>query len=466
MNDPARFWADPRLVYAVAAAAVALLLVTLWLFGRRRRQGRQAAVICLMLSIGLHVALLFLVPLLPSPNGGSASPDRSTKQQAGVDAVEFSTFDPDISHADVSSNDPDSQITPLPVSDLTDLLEPSPQPNPESTDTVETTDDAPSADHPETVPDSLLMPPEDSPSEMIADIESELGTLLQGAFASVDPAPISTDAADARSTQVASRPASNVTQPNGDSPPSRPPAASTAPRALVPGELKNDFANRVGKAKEMALLQTGGNTNTEAAVEAALRFLVNSQRPDGAWDPRASGAGNENRLILGIRRPGTGSRAESAITGLALLTLMGAGQTHLQGDYADNVYRGLAYLIRSQSPSGSLAGDAAPYAANYSHGMAALSICEAAAITQDAAAIKSAERAVRFTLSQQHPTTGGWRYLPSDPGDLSQLGWQAMVLDAGNRAQIPLNPRSRRNRTLSAQCAKRNQRRPGELSTG
>ena len=34
--------------------------------------------------------------------------------------------------------------------------------------------------------------------------------------------------------------------------------------------------------------------------------------------------------------------------------------------------------------------------------------------------------------------TGGWRYVPRDPGDLSQLGWQAMVLESGRRAGIAI----------------------------
>ncbi|MCG8653021.1 MAG: terpene cyclase/mutase family protein, partial [Pirellulales bacterium] len=127
---------------------------------------------------------------------------------------------------------------------------------------------------------------------------------------------------------------------------------------------------------------------------------------------------------------------------LALLALMGAGHNHLDGQYADNVYRGLAYLIRDQKPNGSMAGSAAVYAANYSHGMAALAMCEAAAITRDVSAIESARRAVNYSISQQHPQTGGWRYLPNDPGDLSQLGWQAMVLDAGHRAGIEVDRQS------------------------
>lgn len=207
------------------------------------------------------------------------------------------------------------------------------------------------------------------------------------------------------------------------------------------GEKKNDFANRTGKAKEKALDQTGGNEDTEAAVAAALRFLAAAQRPDGAWDPLGTGAGVE-RAPLGENRHGAGGKAETAITGLALLTMMGAGNTHQRGDYADNVFRGLAYLIRTQKPDGSLAGKASPYAATYSHGMAALAMCEAAAMTRDASAVTAARRAIAYTTRLQHPSSGGWRYLPGDRGDLSQLGWQAMVLDAGYRAEIPVDPRS------------------------
>ena len=102
MNGPAQLWADPRLVYPVAAMAVALLLVTLWLFGRKKRQGRQAAVICLMLSVIMHAALIFLVPMLAERNGGSASVETSEAPQPGVQSVEFSSFDPDLS-AEVSA---------------------------------------------------------------------------------------------------------------------------------------------------------------------------------------------------------------------------------------------------------------------------------------------------------------------------------------------------------------------------
>jgi hypothetical protein len=211
-----------------------------------------------------------------------------------------------------------------------------------------------------------------------------------------------------------------------------------AAAANVPGLVVNDFANRSGQSKRIALMQTGGDESTEAAVEAALRFLAADQRQDGSWDPVTSGAGRETRT-LGTDRKSAGRRATTGLTGLALLSMLGAGNTHQQGAYADNVLRGLTYLILNQKPDGSLAGEAEIYEANYCHGMAALAMCEAAAMTRDPAAIASAASAARYTMNMQHPTTGGWRYVAGDPGDLSQLGWQAMVLEAGRAAGVPTN---------------------------
>ena len=75
MNSLAFIWSDPRFVYAIAFVAILLLFVTVWLFRRPKRAGRQAGIICLMLSIFAHLALLLLVPMLSKPDGGSATID-------------------------------------------------------------------------------------------------------------------------------------------------------------------------------------------------------------------------------------------------------------------------------------------------------------------------------------------------------------------------------------------------------
>lgn len=438
----AQLWADPKIVYPVAVVAIALLVATIWLFRRRKRSGRQAAIVCLLASIGLHVALVFLVPLIPK-FGGGPNQDAAESDEVGVDSIALSAFDLDMQFSDSSGTD--SVIAPLPVSELADLLDESSALATESSHDEPVESAEPVA---ETIPESLAESEAAAPDAATADFASELSEWLEET--------VQAENADRQLATSAIRPPEAVT-PNAMAEASQPqhvtddpsaathssaggPVANTVAAAVV-GDLQSDFANRVGSAKQLALMETGGSAETEASVEKALRFLVAAQRADGAWDPHASGAGRE-RAPLGETRGNAGSRAETAITGLAILSLVGAGNTHQQGEYAENVYRGLAFLIRTQHPDGSLAGNASVYESTYSHGMAALAMCETAAMTRDESAIECARRAIAYTTRMQHPSTGGWRYTAGDPGDLSQLGWQAMVIDGGHRAGLRIDPRN------------------------
>ena len=434
MNHAVDLWSDPRLVYSVAVFAVALLLASIYLFRRRRREGRQAGVICLMLSIILHSLLILLVPYLSQPLGGSVS-DSGQHDHPGLDTVPLAAFEAELTFDDVSGRAESSSIAALPVDDLHEMLRTDSPPMP----------DRPLQPEPRREVDLATADPAEVPSNLpsddfAADIDSAMDSWLQETALAESPTepdrrPPQPEPESAASTPDPARPR------RSESAPADTASTRDAPRATVPGDLQDDFAHRVGAAKAEALHRTGGNIQTEQAVEAALRFIAESQSRDGSWNPIASGAGRE-RAPLGMNRGGAGRQADTAITGLALLAMIGAGNTHVDGTYADNVYRGLSYLIQRQKPDGSMAGDASVYAANYSHGMAALAMCEAAAITRDPSAIEAARRAIAHTIRMQHPTTGGWRYTTGDPGDLSQAGWQAMVLDAGRRAEIPIKRKS------------------------
>tara|TARA_R110002049_G_scaffold2750_2_gene21344 strand:- start:31299 stop:33125 length:1827 start_codon:yes stop_codon:yes gene_type:complete len=452
LNDAAQFWADPRLVYPVAVFAVVLLLASIYLFRRRRREGRQAGVVCLLLSIVLHALLIFLVPYLTERSGGSATVAEQDSS-VGAETIPFATFETEMNLDDASGQDEVAAIAPLPIDEMLDVFDASDSPiDDEVPSEAELTTEPeltsapgsplPAAPPAETVAaeaaadpsiDALQQSPVD---DLTADIESAMDAWLS----ETKPPAVSEPRAQPPK-QNADAVAQANPQPIDQPVQAQPVSTSNAARRTVVGDLANDFANRVGSAKEQALDQTGGSAETEAAVQAALKFLAESQRTDGSWDPVASGAGRE-RAPLGMNRGGAGRQANTAITGLALLAMIGAGNTHAQGEYADHVYRGLSYLIRQQKPDGSLAGNAAVYAANYSHGMAALAMCEAAAITGDPSAAEAARRAMAFTVRMQHPSTGGWRYTAGDSGDLSQTGWQVMVLDAGQRAGIPVSPAS------------------------
>lgn len=171
----------------------------------------------------------------------------------------------------------------------------------------------------------------------------------------------------------------------------------------------------------------GGSQKTEEAVRAALAWLAANQEADGRWDASRHGGGRE-RQVLGHDRGGTGARADTGVTGLALLAFLGAGHTHQRGEYQRTVERGLQFLLRTQHTSGHLAGDAELYAFMYCHGMAALAISEAHAMTGDTQLQLPLRKAVAYSLAAQNRATGGWRYRPGDTGDMSQHGWQVMLL--------------------------------------
>ena len=133
-------------------------------------------------------------------------------------------------------------------------------------------------------------------------------------------------------------------------------------------------------------------------------------------------------------------RPISAVTGLALLAFLGAGNTHLQGDYAKNVQRGLEYLISIQGNDGNLAGKAEMFAYMYSHGMATLAMSEGYAMTGDRRIEPTVQKAIGYTLRAQIHSTGGWRYQaiekPAERGDTSQLGWQLMSIKSAELAGL------------------------------
>jgi hypothetical protein len=112
-------WNDPILAIGVATAAVSLLVVTAWLLRRRSRQGRGAAIVCLIVSVALHLILIFFLPHLRKLGGGVTNRDTSD-DTAGDSEMVFASFDPDAANAGAASESGESTATlqPLPLSDL------------------------------------------------------------------------------------------------------------------------------------------------------------------------------------------------------------------------------------------------------------------------------------------------------------------------------------------------------------
>jgi hypothetical protein len=211
-------------------------------------------------------------------------------------------------------------------------------------------------------------------------------------------------------------------------------AAAEAARAPV-HRVPATYADRVGERRAAAAAARGGSDETERAVQAGIAWLVAAQSADGRWSAAGHGGGVE-RAVQGHHRHGAGARSDHGVTGLALLALLGAGNTHRDGPHAASVDRGLRFLLTRQRPDGSLAGDAEFFAALYCHGMATIALAECVAMTGDADLRPALDRAVAHTLAMQHPQTGGWRYAAGDRGDTSQCGWQVMVLASARTAGL------------------------------
>ena len=258
----------------------------------------------------------------------------------------------------------------------------------------------------------------------------------------------------------------------------KPPATTSAEASSIPGNTRvsdpalqpNSVPNSVAaqapsvyqnrfSPNRMELVRAGGgDESTETAVQMALEWLARAQSKDGGWYASEHGAGSEATLVRvgpdGELRKRTGARANTAMTGLALLAFLGAGHTHLDGRYAPTIQAGLRYLLSQQFPSsGDLAGldqvgrdDSVRFARMYSHGMAGLALAEAYSITRDPALLSAVHSACNYSIAAMNTTSGGWRYEypTSDPGDTSQFGWQAMLLTSAHRGGVIQLPSDRR----------------------
>jgi hypothetical protein len=206
------------------------------------------------------------------------------------------------------------------------------------------------------------------------------------------------------------------------------------PTAARKSEVPNLYSLRFAEDRAGIIESAGGNADTEAAVQLALAWLVANQEPDGHWSAARHGAGRGS-IQQGQDRGDTGADADTGITALAVLALLGAGNTHLQGKHRVAVQHGLEFLLASQRSDGCLAGNAKLFASTYCHGMALLALAETLAISRDQRIKPAVERAVAYTVAAQH-SGGGWRYQPGDVGDMSQFGWQIMALKSAELAGV------------------------------
>jgi hypothetical protein len=212
------------------------------------------------------------------------------------------------------------------------------------------------------------------------------------------------------------------------------------------------YRPRLSPNRSAAAKRAGASNASEQAVERALDWLARHQDADGRWD------GGTQKEAGGITAKGHDNftihcpageicfgecfyfEADTAMTGLALLAYLGANYTHLDGKYAQNVARGIQFLLNSQKPNGDLRGESKAVGM-YCHCMAALALCEAYALTGDPGLKQPVTLAVEWLAKARAVDKMSWRYQPyARSGDTSILGWVVMVFKSARVSGIAVPP--------------------------
>lgn len=212
--------------------------------------------------------------------------------------------------------------------------------------------------------------------------------------------------------------------------------------------------SRSDKMKEKLLREYGGTASSEAAVTEALKWFARHQIKSG---PTTGAWTFQHELVCrgacknGCTKPQRAKQLNAA-TSLALLPYMGAGQTHLKGEFRNVVMAGLKFLVSNGKPGKEQGIPYIDYTSGgsmYDHGLAAITLCEAYAMTGDPDLAGPAQASLNFIMVAQC-RDGGWRYRKRDSsgGDTSVVGWQVMALKSGHMGHLTIPPNVIQGATL------------------
>lgn len=155
--------------------------------------------------------------------------------------------------------------------------------------------------------------------------------------------------------------------------------------------------------------------SVETMYVKGLRFLSKNQNNDGTWNGTY---GNY---------PG--------VVGLSVLAFLAHGEDPNHGPYAENIKRGLEFIVKQQNEKNGYIGNSM-----YNHGFATLALAEAYGMVDDPTLARSLKKAVDLILSaQKRNAKGAWRYTPeSSDADSTVAGCQIVALLAARNAGIPV----------------------------
>ncbi len=189
------------------------------------------------------------------------------------------------------------------------------------------------------------------------------------------------------------------------------------------------FGSRSGGLRNRLIAKSGcgGVSYLNDRTTYGLEWLALHQERDGHWNTQKFGAFR---------------KTDTAVTSLALLALLGAGNSEKAGEYQGNVRRAVRWLKSQQQSNGLIFDptDAGNHRGiGYPMAMATLALAEAAGMAEIPETKASAQRAVDYCAAHQSGTGSeklGWRYAAGQAGDTSVTGWYVMALKSAKMAKL------------------------------
>jgi prenyltransferase beta subunit len=155
----------------------------------------------------------------------------------------------------------------------------------------------------------------------------------------------------------------------------------------------------------------------DRAIQRGLKFLADSQNPDGSFGPNSS------------------TRNNVAICALSGLAFLSAGHTPRRGEYGENVERAVKFLLNAVQSNGFInIPEGSGHGPMYGHGFATLFLAEVYGMTRHPEIQEKLGRAVKLIITSQN-REGGWRYHPlKNDADVSVTVCQIMALRAARNS--------------------------------
>jgi hypothetical protein len=179
--------------------------------------------------------------------------------------------------------------------------------------------------------------------------------------------------------------------------------------------MNGAFSGRMGgTARKQMMDKFGAKARVEECVMRGLRWLVKTQNSDGSWAPQE----------------------RAAMTGFALLSFLGHGETPTSAEFGATVQKAVDWLVENgQKYEGRMSMTRDAWGGNhgvYAHAIATYALGEYYSMTKDERVAPLLRQSIDYIVKGQGPD-GGWMYnFDKSQSDTSVSGWCIQALKAAH----------------------------------